>query len=163
LLPGAVLGGTVPEARIEFTLGVLSFSGEGEQDWLAAQLEMVLQAAPELATLAKAYPLGPGKPPGAEVEKEEFTETLASHIRAKGGDTNQVKRFLATADWLRRRGSEPLTTAAVTKALSDNQQKRLANPADCLNKNVAKGFCEKKGEAFVITPDGLKALGYGDR
>lgn len=48
----------MPDARIEFTLGVLSFSGEGEQDWLATQLEKVLKAAPEMAALASVKPLG---------------------------------------------------------------------------------------------------------
>jgi hypothetical protein len=42
--------------------------------------------------------------------------------------------------------------------LVDNQQKRLANPADCLNKNVSKGFCEKNDGGFYITPEGLKKL-----
>jgi hypothetical protein len=44
-------------------------------------------------------------------------------------------------------------------ALAKNHQKRLANAADCLNKNVAKGYCEKTADGFFITPDGLKHLG----
>jgi hypothetical protein len=86
--------------------------------------------------------------------------TLASHLKAKGAESNQVKRFLATADWLRMRGNEKLSTSLVSKALTDNQQKRLGNPSDSLNKNVAKGHCEKNGDDFYITPEGLKALGY---
>ncbi|MFZ5739371.1 MAG: hypothetical protein ACOY6K_21085 [Pseudomonadota bacterium] len=86
--------------------------------------------------------------------------SLATYIRAKGGDQSQIQRFLATAHWLESRGHEPLTASAVSKALSDHHQKRLANPADCLNKNVRKGLCEKskKDGSFFITPEGLAAL-----
>jgi hypothetical protein len=51
-------------------------------------------------------------------------------------------------------------TSAVSKALSDNHQKRLGNAAECLNQNISKGFCEKQGGGFYITPEGLKDLGY---
>jgi len=71
-----------------------------------------------------------------------------------------VKRFLATADWIRLRGESELTTSKVSKALLDNHQKRLGNPADCLNQNVRKGHCEKKGDGFFITPEGFKELRY---
>ena len=85
--------------------------------------------------------------------------SLASHIKAKKAEGNQNRRFLATAHWLSSRGDGPLTTSAVTKALSDHNQKRLSNPADCLNQNVRKGLCEKrKGGSFFITPEGLEAL-----
>jgi hypothetical protein len=61
---------------------------------------------------------------------------------------------------LRRRGAQKLTSALISKALTDNHQKRLANTADCLNKNVSKGFCEKANGGFYITPEGLKKLGH---
>jgi hypothetical protein len=147
------------EGKIEFSLGALSFSGEGELEWLASQLDKVLEAAPSLQKIVPApQPAAPPSPPGSGTGGG-FTDTLASYVKAKGADSNQVKRFLATADWLRRRGTPTLTTAAVSKALSDHHQKKLSNPADCLNKNVAKGHCEKKGEGFFITPDGLTELG----
>jgi hypothetical protein len=151
-------------AKIEFSFGTLTFSGEGQEDWVGKQLDKILEAAPKLSELhapslngnnAAASAAGSGTSDSAD-----FTEPLASHIRTKGGESNQTQRFLATADWLRRRGVQTLTTAAVSKALSDNQQKRLGNPADCLNKNVAKGYCEKTKDGFFITPHGLKALGY---
>ena len=86
-------------------------------------------------------------------------DTCELHPR-QGGESKQVNRFLSTADWLRRRGNENLTTAAVTKALRDQKQKRLTNPSDCLNNNVSKGYCEKGGGGFFITPDGLTKLGH---
>jgi len=159
-------------AKIELSLGSLTFSGEGEGDWLAAQLDKVLEAAPELSNLYGSSPRASGNSDtngangnvsAANVPNGNpgnFAETLASYLRAKGGETNQIQRFLATADWLRRRGIQSLTTAAVSKALSENQQKKLTNPSECLNRNVSKGYCEKSGDGFYITPDGLKALGY---
>jgi hypothetical protein len=149
-------------ARIEVAIGELSFSGEGDQEWLAGQLDKILEAVPRLREVAtnREQPKGDGSTQtNTSGDTEEFTATLASHIKKHGGESNQVQRFLATADWLRRRGETKLTTGAVTKALRDNHQKKLSNPADCLNKNVSKGFCEKTGDSFFITPDGLKALG----
>lgn len=151
-------------SKIGFAFGSLSFSGEGEETWLAAQLDKVIDAAPKLSQLRPPAPHDSGanarKGPDAAVG-ESFTDSLASYIKEKGGDSNQVKRFLATADWLRRRGSEQLASAMVTKALSDNQQKRLSNPADCLNQNVGKGFCEKGSDrTFFITPSGMEELGH---
>jgi hypothetical protein len=110
----------------------------------------VLGAQPQAAAAAAAL--------AESTDGASFSTSLASYIKEKGGESNQVDRFLITADWLRRRGNSKLTTAAVSKALTDNHQKRLANPADCLNKNVSKGFCEKSDGGFYITPEGLKKL-----
>lgn len=146
--------------RIEVTVGPVSFSGEGDQAWLAEQLDKVLKAAqgvvhipptPEAsASLAHALP----------TSGDQFKTSLSSYIKERGGESSQVDRFLITADWLRRRGAATLATAAISKALTDNHQKRLTNPADCLNKNVSKGFCEKTAGGFYITPEGLKKLGH---
>ena len=154
------IGGIMPDAKLDFSFGALSFAGEGEQDWLSKQLDKILAAAPALSKLPTPSPGDEHGSHDAAVHQGNFTEPLASHIKAKGGETNQVKRFLAAADWLRLRGAKALTTTAVTKALSDNQQKKLGNTADCLNKNVTKGFCEKSGDGFYITPLGLKELGH---
>ncbi|MBI3571097.1 MAG: hypothetical protein HY082_08340 [Gammaproteobacteria bacterium] len=148
-------------SKIDMKLGALSFAGEGDQAWLAEQLDKVLKAAPEISRTSA--PTGKVNPPGSTsntIVDGQFPTTLATYIREKGGDANQVDRFLITADWLRRRGEQKLTTSAVGKALRDSQQKRLANPADSLNKNVTKGYCEKADGGFYITPDGLKKLGY---
>lgn len=148
------------DAKLEFSVGSLSFSAEGDDTWLAAQLDKLLEAVPGLVVIPAPGEVAgsdtPGSSPGSS---EPFSTTLASYIREKDGESNQVQRFLATADWLRRRGKKELTTSEVSKALSSNQQKRLSNPSDSLNKNIAKGYCEKKGNGFFITPDGLKHLG----
>lgn len=151
------------DAKIEFSIGSLSFSGQGSEKWLTEQLDKIIEAVPSLSDIAVV---------GEEVvnstqhqilkseSSEKFNTPLASHIKSKGGDRSQNDRFLATADWLRRRGNATIITTNVTKALSENQQKRLSNPSDALNQNVKKGFCEKNSEGFFITPDGLKHLGY---
>jgi hypothetical protein len=155
----------MPNAKIDFAFGSLTFSGEGEENWLAQQLDKILSAAPTLSELHAPTQNGepqklPGSGAGAPIIKTEVGP-LAQHIHAKGGQGNQSKRFLATADWLRLRGETSLTTRAVTQALSDNRQSKLTNPAQCLNQNVSRGLCEKtSGGAFYITPEGLKDLGH---
>jgi len=155
------------EGKIEVTVAGIGFSGEGDQDWLGEQLNKILAAATELSKIQPPAPSGAGaggsatnsQPPGGG-SAADSPGPLVSYIKSKSGESNQVKRFLATADWIRLRGESELTTLKVTKALSDNHQKRLGNPADCLNQNVRKGHCEKKGEGFFITPEGFKDLGY---
>ncbi len=149
------------ESKIAFQIGRISFSGEGSEAWLTKQLEFVLAKIPDLTALPQAQ----------ETEKEagEATITpkppvhigsLASHIKAKGGESNQATRFLATADWLRLKGDSALKTGSVSKALQDHHQKKLSNPADCLNKNVSKGLLEKTADGFFVTPEGLSVLGH---
>lgn len=147
-------------AKIDFSFGSLSFSGEGTEAWLATQLDKLIAAAPTLSHLKGPKASAEEDTPSDGDAESQFTESLAAHLKAKGGEAKQVVRFLATADWLRRRGAKHLSTSMITKALSDNHQKRLSNPADCLNKNIGKGFCERNKDGFFITPSGLEALGY---
>jgi hypothetical protein len=148
------------DTKLNVSVGDLSFSGEGDQGWLAEQLDKVLKAAPQIA---KPRPVPDDVlPKQGEEHSSAEVPTLVTHIRDKQGESNQVQRFLATADWLRRTGVTKLTTAAVSKALKDKHQKKLSNPADCLNSNVSKGYCEKADGGFFITPDGKKHLGYTD-
>jgi hypothetical protein len=154
------MGASMNQSKLEITVGNLSFSGEGEQSWLAEQLEKVLKAAPTVATAQMTNQQSEQSTTNTTAQTQNFTTTLASYIRDKGGDSNQVDRFLITADWLRRKGVSKLTTAEVSSALKNNQQKRLANAAECLNRNVSKGYCEKVDGGFYISPDGLRKLGH---
>jgi hypothetical protein len=90
----------------------------------------------------------------------KFTKSLATYLSEKQAHSNQVLRFLVTADWLRLRGVTPLNTKAVTEALRNNNQSRIGNAPDVLNKNAAKGHIEKDGKNFFITPEGLISLGH---
>jgi hypothetical protein len=147
-------------SNVTLSYGTVAFSAEGAEDWVSAQFDKILEAAAKLSEVPLAPKGEPKLAPTDTGSSGPFTATLAGHIKTKNGEVNQVRRFLATADWLRLRKSEKLNTSAVAKALSDNHQKKLGNPSDCLNKNVTKGHCEKLGDDFFITPDGLKELGY---
>lgn len=144
-------------SKIDIQVGSISFSAEGEQTWLSEQLEKVLAAANAAGAVRTEAPVSSNS---AEPTGEVFRSSLAAHLKLMNAEGKQVLRFLATADWLRRRGTVEISSGAVAKALTDNHQRRLANPADCLNQNVSKGFCEKTGKTFFLTPEGLKSLGY---
>ena len=143
------------QAKIQIKVGDVEFSGEGEQGWVSTQLERVLKAAP---TIVGTKSSGVPPPPTGEQSSGAGAQTLASFLRDKNAVTNQVKKFLATAEWLHARGKKRLSTADVTRALKDSNQTRLGNPADCLNKNVAKGHCEKDGKDFFVTTEGSGSL-----
>lgn len=148
-------------AKIEIKLGAIDFKGEGEEQWIEGQLDKILQHAPALLKLGNASQDhtnkvgGSGGGGGGNLDSEI---TLAKFLSEKSAGGNQVKRFLATAVWLHSRGNKKPTTGDVTKALRENHQLRLSNPADCLNKNVSKGHCENDGRQFFVTPDGFKEL-----
>jgi hypothetical protein len=150
--------------KVEFKIGSVCFSAEGDQEWVAQQLNTVIEAASKAPGALD----GAAGEPAAPVRQDHIGKTnapetnsisLASYLKTKGADSNQTKRFLATAAWLRGRGQQEITSSDVSKALKDNHQNRLGNAADCLNKNVSKGFCEKSGKSFFITPEGLTELG----
>lgn len=123
---------------------------------IALALTGRVSGAPDSMTSNSSHSAGTGS---HESRPTQVRGSLASHIKAKKGDKNQNNRFLATAHWLASRSETSLTSKAVAEALSHHNQKRLANPADCLNQNVRKGFCEKRKDgSFFITPEGLEAL-----
>jgi len=148
-------------AKIHFQIGQIQFSGEGEQDWVAKQLDKIINQAEKLIQLAPPESPrddddGQHKPMGKD--STISTKTLPVFLSEKNAAQNQVKKFLATAVWLEAKGKQRITTGDVTKALKDSRQTRLGNPSDCLNQNVSKGHCEKDGKEFFVTEDGMKSL-----
>lgn len=153
------------EAKIEFKLGSIEFSGEGEKDWVSQQLDKIIQHAPSLLKLAPQQVVEQvGTPSAAGVHKPMAADSrignqpLATFLKEKDATKNQVKKFLATAVWLEAKGKSRLSTADITKALKDSNQSRIGNPADCLAKNVTKGHCEKDGSQFFVTTEGKDSL-----
>lgn len=147
------------EAKIEIKVGAVSFSGEGESKWLFEQLDKILTSIPQLSKVSPPEGQAGDNDPANASRRPKASGTLAAFLKLKNASTRQVKKFLATSVWLHDRdGSKRLTTSNITKALADNQQSRLGNPADCLNQNVAKGFCEKDGSQFFVTDDGRRSL-----
>lgn len=156
----------VETGKVEIKIGSVCFSAEGPQDWLSEQLTKVIEAASNSGgTLAGSsiQESASFSVPEQKIEPklESSSMSLVSYLKAKGADSSQNMRFLATAGWLRQRGQKEITTSEVSQTLAAQHQKRLTNASDCLNKNVAKGLCEKKGKLFFITPEGLKMLGEG--
>jgi len=151
-------------AKIEFSVGGVSFSGEGEEAWLASQLDKIIDKAPDLIKLAPLLKtaLGGVETVGSkEVGQQDAaiaSQTLPNFIKEKNTSKNQLTRFVATAVWLHAKGKARLSTADVTKALKDSNQSRLGNPSDVLAKNVGKGFCEKDGKDFFVTEEGKASL-----
>jgi hypothetical protein len=143
------------EAKIEIKAGGAEFHATGDQDWVAEQLDKFLANAAKIATLPSVDQDGGGKTPGGtKGDAAIANKPLATFLKERSATTSQVKKFLATAIWLDAKGRHRMTTGDVTNALKDANQTRLGNPADCLNKNVGKGLCEKDGNQFFVTEGG---------
>lgn len=134
-----------------------ALNSEERQKVVTAVMTLFGEAAPAGAASSAG---GSGTNNGQSAGAGKFSKSLATYLTEKQATSNQTLRFLATADWLRQKGQTPLTSSAVALALKNNHQHRLANPADCLNKNAAKGFVEKDKKEFFITPEGLASLGH---
>ena len=145
------------EAKIEVKIGQIQFSSQGDQDWVAKQLDKILSQAEKLIQLApeaqEEQPDVSGRKPTGK-DSGIAKMTLPAFLSERGAAKNQIKKFLATAVWLDAKGQKRIQTRDVTRALKDSNQSRLANPADCLKKNVGKGHCEKDGKQFYVTEEG---------
>lgn len=148
------------ESKINIKIGHVEFSGEGNQEWLASQLDKILEKIPELLKIELAAPETPPKGQGGKATpKGGNLSTLATWLKDKSATTNQNKKFLATAAYLQLGGKERITTSEVTDSLKNNNQGKLGNASESLNQNVGKGHCEKDGKTFYVTPEGFKELG----
>jgi hypothetical protein len=125
---------------------------DGRSKLQAPKPVLQLNAAPSVET--------PEEKKAADSSAGKSNGSLSSFLKTTGGDSNQTRRFLATAAWLRGRGQVgDLTTSMVAKALQENHQKKITNASDCLNKNCEKGYCEKTKAGFFVTEEGKTALG----
>jgi hypothetical protein len=148
-------------AKIDIKIGQIQFSGEGDQDWVAKQLDKIIAQAEKLIQLAPPVDENTQNDDEHKPMKSDSAiakKTLPAFLSEKAATTKQVKKFLATSVWLEAKGQKRLQTKDVTGALSAANQSRLGNPADCLNQNVSKGYCEKDGNKFFVTDEGKKSL-----
>jgi len=152
------------EVKIQFKLGSIEFSGEGDKDWISQQLDKILQQAPQLLLISPNPVTTSATNAGAQshdpmpADPTIAQQPLASFLKTKNATNTQVKKFLATAVWLEARGKSRMTTSDVAKALKESNQNRLGNPSDCLNQNISKGHCEKDGNQFFVTVDGKNSI-----
>ena len=89
------------DAKIHIKIGAIQFSGEGEQDWVAKQLDKIIAQAENLIHLAPPEtPQGEGdgklKPPGKDSDIAK--KTLPFFLNEIGASKNQIKKF--TEMWL---------------------------------------------------------------
>lgn len=141
--------------KIRIKVGGIEVDYEDSEDFLDEKLHKLIS---EVSALAKEAPIENSNN-GSNNNRGGTPSTLASFLKQKNPKSQQM-RFLATAEWIHQKDQIKTTeTSSVTKALKDNQQKRLSNPSDCLSKNIKDGYCQKDGKGFYVTDEGREALG----
>lgn len=151
-------------AKIGFTIGAIEFTGEGDQEWLAQQLDKILEKAADLSAFVPQSIGLPGSEPQPKSDAPMgpdaniAQQTLAGFLKEKNATIKQTKKFLATAVWLEAKGKNRLITGDIIKALKDSNQTRLGNASRCLAENISAGFCERDGKEFFVTEGGKKSL-----
>lgn len=154
------------DAKLEIRLGTVSFSGEGPGEWLAKQLDKVLAKLPELAAIQGGGPIldlnkaSEGGSIEAKATKPTAQKsTLAAFLKDKKAATgNQQRKFLAAAAWLQDGGTNRLSTGDVTKALSDHNQGKLGNAAQCLINLAKQGWIVREAKQFYVSEEGRTEL-----
>jgi hypothetical protein len=148
-------------AKVDIKIGALSFAGEGDKEWLAKQLDKLIEYAPALLQLTPQHDsegtgaAGKGK---ATHHKAGKSDTLAAFLAAKKAKDQDNTKFLASAAWLQANGKDRLSIAEVTKAMDDNKQGKIKNPTLVLQRYVKKGYCVGSGRNFYVTDEGLESL-----
>ncbi len=150
----------MPDAKINISIGTLTFQAEGEQNWVGEQLDKLFANAKSLSSAVPAAKPAPDAPEHTPIDSDPdiAKKPLATFLKEKSATIKQVQKFLATAVWLESKGNARISTGDVSKALKDSNQSRVGNPAECLNQNVKKGFCEKDGDKFFVTTEGKNSL-----
>ncbi len=141
--------------KIRIKVGGIEVDYEGTEAFLDKKLHKLIS---DVSSLAKDAPIESGGSDSSGNTKSGISSNLASFLKEKKPNT-EIDRFLATVQWLHEKGSEYIKTSDVTKALRDSKQTKLSNASACLNKNVTKGYCEKKGKEFFVTNQGRDSLG----
>ncbi len=150
-------------AHIKFKIGNIEFVGKGEQSWVTEQLDKVLERIPSLATESKK------STPKVVVETTQVDkvtpkidasnlENLSTFLRKRDAIDKQRRRFLGTAVWLQLKGQQMIKTKEVTDALRAARQIKITNPSHQLNQNISQGFCQKEGQGFYVTPQGVENI-----
>jgi hypothetical protein len=128
------------DSKIQIKVGIVEFSGEGNQEWLSSQLDKVLDKIPSLLAIE---PINPVQGTALESARHEpkspdVPRNLSVFLKDKGASAKQVEKFLATAAFLQLNGKSRSNSSEVSKALKDAHQTKLNNASDCLNQNVKK-------------------------
>jgi hypothetical protein len=151
------------DAKIHFKVGQIEFSGEGSTEWLAKQLDKVIEKAPQLVNLTPASEgtqAGTGNQPLSSTSSDASIaqQTLALFLREKNATSNQTKKFLATAIWLKAKGQNRIKTGDVVRAISSANQERLKNASLCLRRNITKGHCDRDSQGVYVTDKGKSSI-----
>ncbi|AOW20633.1 hypothetical protein [Urechidicola croceus] len=158
--------------RIEFKIGNLEFVGEGEQNWVTEQLDKMLERIPELVNESKKSTTKQTSTPiivsnqtnpttdlfSAPQPERAIPENLSTFLRKKDAIDKQRRKFLGTAVWLQLNGQQMIKTKNVTDALRSARQVKITNPSHQLNQNISQGFCQKEGNGFYVTPQGVEDI-----
>lgn len=149
-------------SKIEIKVGIIEFSGEGEQKWLSEQLDKILEKVPELLKIEVAPPTNPTNSINSQATTPEVTakpkavvkQSLSTFIKEKK-PSSKPDIFLATAIWIHdNQGKKRIQQKDINVELKKSSQVPIHNLTQEFNRNVKKGYCVKDSNTFYVTPEG---------
>ena len=149
-------------SKIEIKVGIVKFSGEGEQKWLSEQLDKILEKIPELLKLELRVPSNPADPivtskstPKAPKKAGSVSKQSLSTFLKEKKPTSKPDLFLATAIWIHdNQDKTRIQQKDINVELKKSSQVPILNLTQEFNRNVKKGYCVKDANSFYVTPEG---------
>ena len=152
-------------SKIEIKVGIVEFSGEGEQKWLSEQLDKILEKVPELLKIELSVPQTAAsfedspstvQSPNSEVASTLVKKPLATFIKENSPKT-QPQLFLVTSIWIHDNlNKSRLQHQDINTELKKSNQKPIGKLSQELGRNVKAGFIVKDEKSFYVTPEGRK-------
>ena len=144
-------------SKIEIKVGIVEFTGEGEQKWLSEQLDKVLAKVPELLKIELSAPNNGFGTKSALNSIENglnndqpntiITQSLSTFLKEKK-PSSRPDLFLATAIWIHdNQGKSRIQQKDINIELKQSSQVPIPNPNQEFARNVKKGYCVKDGSS----------------
>jgi hypothetical protein len=153
------------DSKIQFKIGIIEFSGEGNQDWLALQLDKILDKVPELVKIEMpiASKIDPGDATKNEVDNSTMSSLSVLNIAGKLSSKSGGDLVIAAAAYLHFvKGKTSFTREDITtnmkKATGIHKNSFLANLTTTLAGLEKNGALLKNGNSYSLNAKKVNEL-----
>lgn len=146
--------------KLKLAIGGFEVNYAGSEEFAEQKLQDVLKELVELAVSEgrAQIEVADGNKIGNPVNQ---LSDFLRRLERSGLEQTQTDKHLATSAWLHLTGMERIKSGNVADALQDYNETALANPSDCLAKNIKRKLCERDGRngPYFVTAQGFRHLG----
>ena len=154
------------ESKIQVKVGIVEFSGEGNQDWLSKQLDKILEKIPELLKIEMNAPEDDGKAKGAKSgsgNKGKISGLSVLNIAGKLGAKSGADVAIAATAYLHFVESKSIfnrdeISSAMKQATGVYKNSMLANLTTTLAQLEKNGTFNKSSTSYSLNATKVSEL-----